>query len=261
MKLVYLCGSPNKEESLSSALIHALDKKLPEHEGIFLDTLDKADDIVKYLDELRPHDKAGALVIAFPLYFDGLPACLTGSLEVMSEKMPERESTPDQAPTPGPDLSPGSDATFESELASDSDSASGLESKQDSDAGPESDSQIKVYTIINCAFYESENMENAADMIRLWCKAAGLSYKGALLIGGGAAGIAMAGEKGQGSRVDKSLISLADAIIKNDDINKRYVKPKKSKKAYLKARNKDWFRAAKKYGKTVEDLLGFTVPE
>lgn len=86
MKIWMLCGSPRPQRGNSMYLLEGLRDRLgPEQEVTIHRAYGEREPILEDLPN------SGALVIAFPLYVDGLPSHLLGLLRWLQAAMPERQ--------------------------------------------------------------------------------------------------------------------------------------------------------------------------
>lgn len=118
---------------------------------------------------------------------------------------------------------------------------------------------VRIFTMVNNAFYESIHDTYAVWMIKQWCHVAGVEFGGALAISAGPiTGITPLGT-GPMKNLGKCLDFLADALngdkllvdIMDDEI---FIEPNCSRDEYMSNANRNWTKAAEKRGLTDDDL-------
>ena len=108
----------------------------------------------------------------------------------------------------------------------------------------------KIYTIINCGFYESEQTRLAIDMIEHFANHAGLAWGYGLGIGCGPMLVAMGEnwQKGPAGSVHKALADMANGIKKQADRDNTFIVLRFPRFAYKAAGHMSWRSVAKKNG-------------
>ena len=84
---------------------------------------------------------------------------------------------------------------------------------------------LRIYSIVNCGFYEGVQAEYAIDVLQNWCAKSGFTWGAGVGIGCGGASVQIAGSKpGQGPRapIDHALGDLAEKILRKQTDEKRY---------------------------------------
>lgn len=216
MKIIMLCGSPRKEQSTSHFLLHAFKERVTKNNEI----------IVRQMSEYKDHDKiiedmngANAIIVAFPLYVDGIPASLLSVLieieKVIKEKVKKVVNEEN------------------------------IKAKQ---------LNTKVYAIINNGFYDARQNEIAIQMVWKWCEKCGLQ-KGTA-IGVGAGGMIKMAPIGRGPSVNlgRAFDKFAEVILDRNSCDDIYVEPNFPRFLYQIAAHGNWRAAAKRNGLKVGEL-------
>lgn len=125
----------------------------------------------------------------------------------------------------------------------------------------ESNKDARIYSIINCGFFEPENTDIAVEMIKLWTAHCGLTFGQAVVAGGG--GMVPTSKIGEGPLISYGL--ALDELVKNitDGVGGSTVKvkPKIPRFVYIFGGNSGWKRSAKKRGVSMKSLKGKDVPK
>lgn len=87
MKIIALNGSPKKQDSCSGRLLEGLKAYLHGESGFEICSLAEVDTVEKFRD-------CGAMVIAFPLYVDGIPSNLLAWMKQMEPAMASLSEKP-----------------------------------------------------------------------------------------------------------------------------------------------------------------------
>lgn len=118
-------------------------------------------------------------------------------------------------------------------------------------------SQIHIYGIVNCGFYEGVQAEFALKLLQNWSAKAGFVWGGGVGVGGGG-GFAMMPklEPGQGPKapIDKALEILADTILKKEVRENNYVSVAFPRFLYKMGAQMGWRQMIKANGGKVKDL-------
>ena len=78
MKIIMICGSPRKDQSSSQFLLEGLEKKLSQNNEIIINQMKDYEDSNKITYDLI---NADGIILAFPLYVDGIPASFLDTLQ------------------------------------------------------------------------------------------------------------------------------------------------------------------------------------
>jgi multimeric flavodoxin WrbA len=118
--------------------------------------------------------------------------------------------------------------------------------------------QIRVYTVVNCGFYEGRQNEIAIETIKNWTYKAGLLWGQGLGIGGG--GMLAATKNvplGQGPKknLGKAFNELVPNIINGASSNSIYITPNIPRALYMAGGNMGWRSQIKSNGLKAKDLF------
>lgn len=91
MKILLIGASPRPKDSTSMYLLQALKQKLGENDVTLLRLAPPYDQAAENISHLLP--ECQAVVVAFPLYADGLPASLLGVLRLVENGLKRGESS------------------------------------------------------------------------------------------------------------------------------------------------------------------------
>ncbi len=118
-------------------------------------------------------------------------------------------------------------------------------------------SQIQVYGIVNCGFYEGIQNEYSLKILQNWCLKTGFIWSGGIGVGGGG-GLAMMPvlEPGYGPKapIDKALAELSDAVLKKQVRENVYVNVALPRFLYKMGAEIGWRRMIKANGGKARDL-------
>ncbi len=200
MRLVLWNGSPKAKGSASAVFLDYLAGQAgPEHTLCRVGGL-KAPAAADFRG-------ADALVLAFPLYVDGIPGHLLGMLEALE-----------------PDLRV---------------------------LAPEA----KVYAVINCGFFEAGQCAHAMELLRHWCRRAGLCWgRGVCVGGGGMANAAPLGRGGPLSPIARALDALAASVLSGGLGEDILAQPALPRRLYVAAAHLGWNKTGRKNGLSKADL-------
>jgi multimeric flavodoxin WrbA len=118
--------------------------------------------------------------------------------------------------------------------------------------------QIKVYTAVNCGFYEGKQNEIAIETLKNWAHRAGLLWGQGLGIGGGGM---LASVKsvplGQGPKknLGKAFHELVPNILNGKSGDSIYITPNIPRFLYMAGGNMGWRSQIKSNGLTAKDLF------
>lgn len=116
---------------------------------------------------------------------------------------------------------------------------------------------LRIYGIVNCGFYEGVQAEYAIDVLQNWCAKSGFTWGAGVGIGGGGASVQIAGSKpGQGPRapIDHALEDLAEKILRKQADEKRYANIGFPRFVYKLGAQLGWRMEIKANGGKVKDL-------
>ena len=116
---------------------------------------------------------------------------------------------------------------------------------------------LRIYGIVNCGFYEGIQAEYAIDILQNWCKKSGFTWGAGVGIGGGGASVQITGSKpGQGPRapIDRALEELAGKILHKQTDEKRYANIGFPRFVYKLGAQLGWCMEIKANGGKVKDL-------
>ena len=120
------------------------------------------------------------------------------------------------------------------------------------------DHNIKVYTLVNCGFYEGKQNLIALSMMENWCKKAGVSWGQGIGIGGGGMLPGMAGvSDGQGPKKNmwNTLNTLADNIKNFSSSKNIYISPNFPRFVYKLGGDAGWRQQIQANGLSKKDLF------
>lgn len=114
-----------------------------------------------------------------------------------------------------------------------------------------------VYAIINCGFYEGHQNHIALNIMRCWCRKAGLSWGQGLGIGGGGM-IPMLADIPKGKSIKKGFSDAISEIGKNISMGQkaedRFISPGIPRMMYKLAGQMGWRKQIKDNGLPVKEL-------
>lgn len=116
---------------------------------------------------------------------------------------------------------------------------------------------IKVYSLINCGFYEGHQNNVAMEMMENWCSKAGLIWGQGLSIGAGGMLSGMSNlPAGHGPKknLGKALKELGENISKGNSGENLCINPNFPRLLYKLSGNYSWIQEAKKSGLKRKDL-------
>ena len=116
---------------------------------------------------------------------------------------------------------------------------------------------LRIYGIVNCGFYEGVQAEYAIDVLQNWCEKTGFTWGAGVGVGGGGACVQITGSKqGQGPRapIDHVLEDLAEKILQRQADEKRYVNIGFPRFVYKIGAQMGWRMEIKANGGKVKDL-------
>lgn len=118
-------------------------------------------------------------------------------------------------------------------------------------------SNIHVYGIVNCGFYEGKQAELAMEVMQNWCAKAGFIWSGGIGVGGGG-GLAMMPKTvpGHGPKapIDQALGILAESILQRNQQNNHYVSVAFPRFLYKMGAQIGWRQMIKANGGRKKDL-------
>lgn len=208
MKIALINGSPRMKDNASGTLLEDLRTLINSNDEIISCELHKPQINEEQKEELYSCD---ALVLAFPLYVDGIPSHLLSCLKSLQTYFNIRPSKP-----------------------------------------------IKVYTIINCGFYEGRQNEVAIEIVKNWTYKSGLLWGQGLGIGGGGM---LASIKtipighGPKKNLGKAFNELVPNIINGESGDTVYISPNFPRFLYMAGGNMGWRSQIKTNGLKVKDLF------
>lgn len=208
MRIALVNGSPKPKNSSSEILLNTLMTKLQDKSIISKHDFRKQSLDNKDLDLIQASD---VLVIAFPLYVDGIPAQLLSCLMQMEESFKLNAN-----------------------------------------------SNISVYAIVNCGFYEGKQASIALDMIENLCISSGIKYMQGMGIGGGGM-LPMLSEstegKGPWNNLWNSINKFASNILSESSDENIFVSPNIPRFIYKIGGDAGWRRQGKANGLKPKDLF------
>jgi multimeric flavodoxin WrbA len=118
-----------------------------------------------------------------------------------------------------------------------------------------------VYAAVNCGFCEGKQNHIALDIVRNWCRRAGLAWKQGLGIGGGEMFGALSVPCGKGPKttLGKRMQTFVENILQNVGAENLFVNPNFPRFAFIFMGTQGWYAMAKKNGLKRKDI--FRVPE
>lgn len=117
--------------------------------------------------------------------------------------------------------------------------------------------ETHLYGIVNCGFFEGIQNEPALEILRNWCRRAGVVWGGGLGVGGGGGLTRMPETKrGRGPRapVEKELAAMAGYILQGETRESRYVSVAFPKPLYRMAAQWGWRQRIRANGGKARDL-------
>lgn len=118
-------------------------------------------------------------------------------------------------------------------------------------------SDIHIYGVVNCGFYEGIQAELALKILQNWCLRTNFVWGGGIGVGGGG-GLAMMPkmELGHGPKapIDKALAELSDVILKKQAQNNIYVSVAFPRFLYKMGAQLGWRQMIKANGGKAKDL-------
>lgn len=199
MLTVMINGSPKAGISASGCVLEEMKKHFPAGQEFYDMSFRKG---VVSREDMEAVKGADSIVIAFPLYVDGVPSHMLRCMEEIR------------------DVSAG------------------------------------VYAVCNCGFYEAEQNRHALEIVKNWCRANSLQWRGGLGIGGGGA-LSMILPKKSGifkRAVVKALKETAKRAARGEAMETTYVRVGIPGRLYKMAAETNWRRALKNNGLTAADL-------
>lgn len=114
--------------------------------------------------------------------------------------------------------------------------------------------RTKMYTIVNCGFYDAVQNHIALDMIHVWCDKSGLCWGQGIAVGGG--GMAQTAPLGHGpcTSIGKSFDCFAENILGEKSADSLFTGPDFPRFLYKAAAHMGWRLAAKENGLKAKDL-------
>jgi len=116
---------------------------------------------------------------------------------------------------------------------------------------------IKVYSIVNCGFYEGHQTKLAMEMMENWCLKAGLKWGQGLGIGGGGMMVMIKNvPMGQGPKksLEKPFRRLANNILNGISEENIFISPSIPRFLYKLAAEMGWRKSIKANGLKTKDL-------
>lgn len=116
---------------------------------------------------------------------------------------------------------------------------------------------IKVYSIVNCGFYEGHQTKLAMEMMENWCLKAGLKWGQGLGIGGGGMMVMIKNvPMGQGPKksLEKPFRQLANNILNGISEENIFISPSIPRFLYKLAAEMGWRKSIKANGLKIKDL-------
>lgn len=116
---------------------------------------------------------------------------------------------------------------------------------------------LSIYGVVNCGFYEGVQAEYAIDVLENWCEKSGFTWGAGVGVGGGGASVQITGSKpGQGPRapIDRALENLSEKILRRQADEKRYVNIGFPRFVYKLGAQLGWRMEIKANGGKAKDL-------
>jgi multimeric flavodoxin WrbA len=116
---------------------------------------------------------------------------------------------------------------------------------------------IKVYSMVNCGFYEGHQTKLAIEMMENWCSKAGLKWGQGLGIGGGGMMVMIENvPMGHGPKksLGKAFRELANNILNGTSQENIFISPNFPRILYKLAAEMEWRKAIKANGLKRKDL-------
>lgn len=207
MKLVFANGSPKTKNSASENVLVMLKKQFTDK-----DTIVEVNFRTPSLNEenMEQIAECNVIVLAFPLYVDGIPSHMLNCLYQMETYLK---------------------------------------------ANPKND--ILVYAIVNCGFYEGKQSSLALEMVKNWCKKAGIKWGQGLGIGGGGM-LPMISNipegKGPAKNLWRALKTLANNISTNSGGENIFISPNFPRFLYKLSAEAGWRQLIKSNRLSRRDL-------
>ncbi|MBS7006830.1 NAD(P)H-dependent oxidoreductase [Anaerostipes sp.] len=114
-----------------------------------------------------------------------------------------------------------------------------------------------VYAVVNCGFYEGSQNRIALNMMKCWCRKAGLSWGQGLGIGGGGM-IPMIADIPEGKGIKKEfsrgILEIAENIAGGHRAEDRFISPGIPRIMYKLAGQMGWRKQIRKNGLPVKEL-------
>ena len=207
MNIALINGSPKAKDSASGNILATLKKVLPENHNIYYYKFNTPQVTHKDIEEIS---NCSAIVIAFPLYGDGIPSHLLNCLVQMESYF--RVNT---------------------------------------------NSNIIVYALVNCGFYEGKQAKWALEMIEHWCIKSDLKWgQGIGIGGGGMLSNLPASSSGQGltKNLLEGLNKISNNISSSISADNIFVSPNIPRVLYKIGGAIGWNQQIKSNGLTKRDL-------
>jgi hypothetical protein len=208
MKLALINGSPKAKDSASECILKTL-KNLFNHKEIISEYNFRTPKLNN--KDIEQICQCNVIVIAFPLYVDGIPAHLLNCLYEMEKFLKKSEK-----------------------------------------------SNIKVYAIVNCGFYEGKQNSIALEMIENWCERCGISFGRGIGIGGGGMLPSMSNVpegKGPKKKSYEALKLLSTNISTNSSAENVFSSPGFPRFVYKLSAEAGWRQKIKANGLSSKELF------
>lgn len=105
---------------------------------------------------------------------------------------------------------------------------------------------VRLYTIVNCGFYDTRQNHIALSIMKVWCKKSGFIWGQGVAAGGGGMAQAAPAGRGPAGNLGKALDDLADNIINARTSDDLYFEPNFPRFLYKAAAHLGWINQAKK---------------